>query len=202
MNNVHLFELINASPGLGPLRLVGATLFAQWAIYLLLPAGVWLWLRGPRAARIELLRIVTTVLLALALAEIVVQVWPQPRPFVLHLGHQYLAHAADPGLPSEPVVVIWSVALAALCIDRLAIWGLPLLALGLVVGWCRVYLGVHFPLDIAAALPVSAAATLMVAVVHAPLMSMLSWLMDRHDRIVRHLRPRSTPVHDARADDR
>lgn len=200
MNNVHLFELINAPPGLGPLKLGLATSLAQWAIYLLLPAGVLAWLRGPRPARIELLQLALTVLLALVLAQIVAHLWPQPRPFMLHLGNQYLAHSADPGLPSDHTVVIWAVALAALRTDRFAIWGLPLLTLGLVVGWCRVYLGVHFPLDIAAALPVAATAALVVAALQMPLLPAFSWLMDRHDRIARRLQHKADEVHDAPAD--
>lgn len=200
MNNVHLFQLINAPTGLGPLRLAWTTMFAEWAIYLLPLAGLFAWLRGPRAARIELLQLASTVLLALAVAQIVALGWPQPRPFMLHLGNQYLTHAPDPGLPSDHAVVIWALGLAALRTERFALWGLPLLALGLVVGWSRVYLGVHFPLDIAAALPVAGIATLMTVAYRGPLRRALGWLMKRHDRAAQWLRSRSSPVHDARID--
>ncbi|MDQ2778622.1 MAG: undecaprenyl-diphosphatase [Pseudomonadota bacterium] len=202
MNNLHLFELINAPPGLGPGRLALATLMAQWAIYGLPLGAAVAWWRGPRAARIDWLQVAFTILVALALAQIVAHVWPQPRPFALNLGTQYLAHTADPGLPSDHVVVIWTAALALLRIDRFAIWGLPLLALGLVVGWCRVYLGVHFPLDIVAALPVAAAATLVAGALEPRLMPAWIALMDRHDRIAQRLRRRSAPVHDAGSEKR
>ena len=35
------------------------------------------------------------------------------------------------------------------------------MALGLIVGWSRVFLGVHFPYDVAAALPVAGTAAVL-----------------------------------------
>ena len=86
--------------------------------------------------------------------------WPEPRPFQLHLGTQYLAHADDSGLPSGRVTVFWSLALSALLTRRFVPWRFPLLALGLAVGWSRVYLGVHLAYDTLAALPVARAGAL------------------------------------------
>ena len=201
MTNLHLFELINAPPGLGHFRLAVAIGLAQWAIYLLPLAGVFAWLRGPRVARVELLMVTAAVFLALALAQIVAHVWPQARPFALHMGAQYLAHSADPGMPSDHAVVIWTVAMAVLRTERFAVWGLPLFSLGLAVGWCRVYLGVHFPLDIVAALPVAGAATLLMVALKAPLFPALSWLAGLHDKLMQRLQRKSELVHDARVDE-
>lgn len=202
MTNTHLYLLINAPPGLDGLRLWWATAAAEWAIFSIPLAGLAAWWRGPRVARIELLQVLATVLLALALAQAVAHVWPQPRPFALRLGTQYLAHSADPGLPSDHAVVIWAVALAVLRTQWFAVWGLPLLALGLVVGWFRVYLGVHFPLDVAAALPVAGAAVVGFAALRSVLLPVFAWLLDRHDRINRRLQQRFHPVHDAPVDKR
>lgn len=155
MSNTHLFELMNAGPGLDSTKLLLAVLLAKWLV-LAIPAGlIWVWVCGPLSARVELLEILLAAMLALAFAQVVAWVWPQPRPFALHLGTQYLAHAGDPGLPSDHVTLFWSLALSALFSRRFAIWGFPLLAIGLAVGWSRVYLGVHFPFDILAALPVA-----------------------------------------------
>lgn len=160
MDNAHLFELLNAGPGLAPAKLLFAVLLAKWLI-VGVPLGLtWAWFRGSLSARADLLEVLLAALLALAVAQPIMWVWPQPRPFAMHLGTQYLEHAQDPGLPSDHVTVFWSLALSALFTRRFAPWGFPLLAIGLSVGWSRVYLGVHFPYDILAALPVALAGAL------------------------------------------
>lgn len=157
MDNTHLFELLNAGPELAPAKLLLALFLAKWLI-VAVPVGMaWSWARGVAAGRSELLELLLSVAIALAVAQVVAWLWPQPRPFAMHLGTQYLEHADDPGLPSDHVTVFWSVALSALFTRRFALWSFPLLAIGLAVGWSRVYLGVHFPYDVAAAFPVALA---------------------------------------------
>lgn len=183
MDNLHLFQLINAGPGLGLAMRWSATALAEWAIYLVPLALAIAWIRGHQATRCELLQMLLTSLIALAFAQVVAHVWPMPRPFAMHLGTQYLAHSNDPGMPSDHVTVFWSLALAALATERFGAWGFPLLAMGLVVGWARVYLGVHFPFDILAAFPVALAAALLAGVVRWPLLPLFSRFLDTYDRI-------------------
>lgn len=184
MNNLHLFQLINASPGLSHQQVLLATLLANWLIVLVPIAMVVGWVRGDQVARLDLLQILLAVGLALGLAQVITHAWPQPRPFAMHLGTQYLAHSADPGLPSDHVTVLWSLALATLRSRKFALWGFPLLAIGLVVGWSRVYLGVHFPLDVAAALPVAWAATMVAGLLRKPMQPIYRRILWLHDRWV------------------
>lgn len=156
LSNIHLFELFNAGPQPAPLTLAFAHFAAQWLILALPAVAAVLWLRGNRHVRLDLLHVALSVLIALGIGQLVGLVWPSPRPFAVHMGYQYLAHVADPGLPSDHVTLVWAAALATLASARGAWLVFPLLAIGLVVGWARVYLGVHFPFDVAAALPVAA----------------------------------------------
>lgn len=189
MDNFHLFELINASPGIGRLHLGIALLLARWAIWLLpLAMGV-AWLRGDRESRSELLQLLLAVLLGLSIAFLVSRLWPQPRPFVLHMGTQYLAHDTAPGMPSDHSTVIWSLAFSALMSRRFAHWGFPLLALGLLVGLSRVHLGVHFPFDILAALPVALAGALAAAGLSRPLRPLFLRILSLYDRLTQRLHP-------------
>ncbi len=188
MDNLHLFELINAPPGSGPGRIALALLLARWAIGLIPFMLAHAWWRGDEAARSELLQIVLAMLLALGLAQVVTHVWPQPRPSALHVGTQYLAHGSAPGLPSDPVTVFWSVAFAALASRRYALWSFPLLALGLLVGWSQVYLGVHLPFDILAALPLALSGTAAAGALRGPLRPTFGRILSAYDRAARSLR--------------
>jgi undecaprenyl-diphosphatase len=195
MNNLHLFELINAPPGVDPWHLAVAIAVARWSIDLVPIALIFAWVRGDHTARRELLQVLLAVGLALGLAQVVTHVWPQPRPFALHLGTQYLDHSSDPGLPSDHVTVFWSLALAMLPTRRFALWGFPLLALGLLVGWSRVYLGVHFPLDVLAALPVAWAGTAAASALRRPLMPAFARVLYLYDRLANRWRGRTGAGH-------
>ena len=160
MDNLHLFEMINASPALSSARLALATAIAQWSPWLAGAALAAIGLRGDARSRAELAQMLGAAALALALALLVDRLWPQPRPHMLLLGHQHMTQAGGLGFPSGRVTAVWALALSALGTTRFAVACFPLLALGLLVGLSRVYLGANFPYDVLAALPVAAAGAL------------------------------------------
>lgn len=163
LDNRYLFELLNAAPGMHGPPLMLASALADYLI-LLIPIGMLAaWQHASQDDRLALLRALYACLVALAVGQLIGWLWPQPRPFALHMGTQYLAHADDPGLPSDHVTIFWTLSLAAFATRRFAPWGFPLLAAGLAVGWSRVFLGVHFPLDVVAAFPVAALAVAVAA---------------------------------------
>lgn len=183
MDNLNLFQLINAAPGLTSVPLSVATVLAEWVIYLVPLMMAVGWFRGDETTRRDLLRMLLAALIAVGAAQIVAHAWPQPRPIALHVGTQYLAHGADPGLPSDHVTVFWSLALSALASRRLAVWGFPTLAIGLLVGWARVYLGVHFPFDILGAFPVALAGTLAARGLDRPALPIFAKILALYDRL-------------------
>lgn len=149
MTSLHqtLFLVLNASehpPGL----LVAFALVCAKYLYYLVPLHMALvWYAGPRALRfvaiVGLLALTGALLVSGAIGFVV----PTPRPFMLGIGHTLLDHRPSPAFPSNHTIVCvsWAAVLAIFGHRRLAI---AIGALGLLVGWSRVYLGVHFPLDI------------------------------------------------------
>jgi undecaprenyl-diphosphatase len=162
--NQTLFLWINASAHPSALKLDGAVFLAQWAIWAIPVLIALLWLVGKHEHRQAALAAAVAGVLGLALNQIIGLAWPHPRPFMMHLGHTFLVHAADPSFPSDHLTLWWSVAFTLAQWRACRTLGMVLGLLGVPVAWARIYLGVHFPLDMIGAL---LAATLV------------SWLMYR-----------------------
>lgn len=163
--NQSLFLLINADPATPAWRIQAAMLVANKLI-LLIPgvmAAVWLW--GRQDQRSLMLKALASVAVALGLSYVCGALWPHPRPFVIGLGHVFFAHKPSSSFPSNHTIIIAAFAFALILDRRWAGWGWLALAGALLVGTSRVYLGVHFPLDIAGGLllaPLAAAITVPV----------------------------------------
>lgn len=84
-----------------------------------------------------------------------------------------MAHARDSSFPSDHLALIWSVAWVLLLRRETRMAGSALALLGIPVAWARIFLGVHFPLDMAGALLVALAAAGIVLPVHGTVVPVL-----------------------------
>jgi undecaprenyl-diphosphatase len=170
--NLYLFELWNAGPGLNGWPLYFAIAVAEYLIYVI-PAGLaagWLW--GSPQSRSTILAATLVGFLALGINQLINLVWFHPRPFMMHVGHTYLAHAPDSSFPSDHVTLLWTVGLVFVIRQGMRLYGAVVLFFALLVAWARVYLGVHFPLDMVGAI--------LVATVSVVATRSLQWLPDRY----------------------
>ena len=104
--------------------------------------------------------------MALALLGKVVlgQLWYHSRPFVGH-PHQTLLlvrHAADNSFPSDHASVAFAIAFAVMAVYRR--FGLALLLVAGGIAIDRIFVGVHYPVDVAASLLVGLSSALLVTV--------------------------------------
>jgi membrane-associated phospholipid phosphatase len=84
--------------------------------------------------------------ISLSLSWIFGLLFPHERPFAAGVGYQFLHHAPNNSFPSNHGTISFTFALAFLFWHRL--WsGIALLATAAAIAWSRVYLGVHWPLD-------------------------------------------------------
>ncbi|UVA81889.1 phosphatase PAP2 family protein [Pandoraea commovens] len=160
--NDTLFLLLNARALPTPPMFALATFLAQYLI-LAVPVGlVVAWMRVTETQRRELIAAAVAGVVGLALNQAIGWVWQHPRPFVMGIGHTYLAHAADSSFPSDHLTLIWSVAFALVANKRTRIAGIVTMMLGVSVAWARIFLGVHFPLDMVGSVIVAGTASWLV----------------------------------------
>ncbi len=145
--NRSLFLAINASGDASlPLREL-AVFLAQWVVLSVPLLLLLFWVFGERRQRMIVLLATLSIVVALASNLLIRGLWFHPRPFMLELGQNFLAHAPGASFPSDHASGMFAMGFALL-LASLRKTALVMLALALLVGWARVYLGVHFPFDI------------------------------------------------------
>jgi undecaprenyl-diphosphatase len=103
----------------------------------------------------------------LSVAAVIGRAVDRPRPFVSHPQVQaFLAHAPDPGFPSDHATAAF--AIAAVLLVRLGRWTSPVLIAAAALAVSRVLVGLHYPDDVLAGalLGIAAAALVCAIAVH------------------------------------
>src|SRR3954451_2358587 len=110
--------------------------------------------------------------IAVAVAAVIARVVDRPRPFVAHPQiHLFLAHAPDPGFPSDHATAAF--AIGAVLLLRLGRWAIPVLLAAAALAVSRVLVGVHYPNDVLAGALLGSAAAVLVCYLAGP------WLTSR-----------------------
>ena len=155
--NNRLFLALNASAHPDAVTVAVAEQAAFWIIYAaaaLVPA-LWFW--GRRDVRGALLAAVLGVSVSLGVNQLLGLLWYEPRPFMVGLGSTLVSHAVENSFPSDHATFLWSLGFGLSATGASRRWGVVVCACGLLVAWARIYLGLHFPIDMAASLLVGIA---------------------------------------------
>lgn len=155
--NIATFNLLRGTAGTPPLLISTGALLATLPAYLAGALVLWRLLRTKDAAGAVILVIACA---ASRLAEALISVHAShARPFAAGFGPPLIEHAANNSMPSSHATFVWI--LAAVCLLRKA-WGPAVITflLGCVLAWARIFVGIHWPLDMAGALLVASACAL------------------------------------------
>jgi undecaprenyl-diphosphatase len=137
---------------------------------------------APRTRRPAVVAVIATPM-ALAVTAVLGALLPRTRPFAAHDGiHRFIAHAADPGFPSDHAAASFAIATAIFISSRRL--GAALLAAAVLLAVSRVAAGVHWPTDVIAGGAVGAGA----AIVAARIWRRVGPTVEPHlDRVTAHL---------------
>ena len=154
--NRSLFVALNAPVGLTGIWLNLSIGAAKYPIVVLAGIVTWRWQLGKSLDRSALVHVVLAVIPALVINYVVGLMFFHPRPFMVGLGQTYLTHLPEASFPSDHATLMWTIALGLLYWSptRPSSWLAALLAA--LTSWARIFLGVHFPFDIAGSTAVAA----------------------------------------------
>ena len=120
---------------------------------------MWFW--GPRNQRVTLLIAFVAISIGLLINGLISFVWFHPRPFMQDIGHTYLTHAPDSSFPSDHATILFTMSLVFILRNGMRAFGTIMLLLTFWVAWARIYVGIHFPLDMFGSLIVSVVSSMI-----------------------------------------
>lgn len=150
--DVWLFLQLNANPETAPRALIFSRLVTEHLSTAAIVALGPIFLFG-RSGRLQVKGVLLGMLAAWLIARGLREWIPSDRPFALGLGFQGLAHSASASFPSMHATMAgaWASGLILFSCPRarkgFVIMTLPV---ALLIGWSRIFLGLHFPSEILA----------------------------------------------------
>ncbi|GIP39404.1 undecaprenyl-diphosphatase [Paenibacillus sp. J31TS4] len=146
--NYEVFQWINGLAGRVPALDSIMKGLAEGVVWVLLALLVLLWISGKQTNQQLVFYSCLTALVVIALSKYVISpLAAHPRPFAEHAVNQLVPHEADFSFPSDHTAFAFSLAIPVWFLKRRL--GTIMVVLAALTGIARIYVGVHYPADIA-----------------------------------------------------
>jgi undecaprenyl-diphosphatase len=158
--------------------------FNAAAIFVLvaLAGSIWFFGRpgGANRSKLAAVSAATAGALALLINIVLGALWFHDRPFVDHPRQTLLLvhHAADNSFPSDHASLAFAIAFAIVAFHRRL--GLLLVLGAICIGVDRIFIGVHYPIDVLASLFVGLGAAVIVTTIGRP---SVTWTVEQLSRL-------------------
>ncbi|MGO1157695.1 phosphatase PAP2 family protein [Acinetobacter lwoffii] len=144
--NLYLFHILNVPDQASIWMINYASLIAHDLVYLFLLIFAIAWFRGSYEVKTGIIKAFIFTAITLLISEMLSAILSTPRPFVMDVGRTLIEHAPTGSFPSNHMSIFSGIAFAYYFspqrdLGRILIWTAWLVA------WSRVYVGVHFPID-------------------------------------------------------
>ncbi|WP_088042172.1 undecaprenyl-diphosphatase [Bacillus sp. EAC] len=181
--NYSLFKLINGFAGKSEVLDQAMIILSKSAIIIAIGLVMYLWFLNKNERKYTAFYIGLTLILALGSNYIIHAFYYHPRPFISHHVVKLISHSSDSSFVSDHGTLVFSIAFILLMRkDRLAKFTL---LWAILVGLSRIYVGVHYPLDIIGAIILSGITSLVVIKTASLTNPIMKILMKLNEFIVR-----------------
>ncbi len=136
-----------------------AIFIAKYLIVVPVVATIYLLYKTPNRKRLGMLLILGGIL-SIILAKIASHLYWDPRPFVNGDIKPLFTASRDNGFPSDHTLLSAFLAFVALLYSKRLGWAL--LAVAILIGWARVFAGVHHAVDVVASILITAVSVFIV----------------------------------------
>ncbi len=150
-----LFTYINNLAGKWPCLDALAIFFASYLVYFLVAGAIAVFfLIKAKKERIQYLLFIGigVILSRLIITELIRLIWHRPRPFINHQVTLLMEHTNSGSFPSGHVVFLFALSAAVYFFNKR--FGVAFFILSFFVGLARIFVGLHYPLDVGAGIVV------------------------------------------------
>ncbi|MFU9044947.1 phosphatase PAP2 family protein [Acinetobacter tibetensis] len=144
--NLSLFSWINVSPEASNASINFAIFIANDLLYCMIALFAWFWLRGDYQIKKQILKAFIFTSIVIFISQCISHIYYHPRPFVMDVGRTLIYHSPNGSFPSDHMLIFSSIAFSYFFSTYRKL-GIFLIMLAWLVAWSRIYVGVHFPLD-------------------------------------------------------
>jgi undecaprenyl-diphosphatase len=145
--DIQLFHLINGLAGRNAILDRVMFLCANELPFIYALILVALWLTWKRKQQIGTFLSAISAFIALGTGQVLIRVFPRLRPYDVYPTHLLVERTQDPSFPSDHATLVFAVATLVWQVDRKVGFVLSLLAV--LQGFARIYVGAHYPTDVA-----------------------------------------------------
>ncbi|MHB1324651.1 MAG: undecaprenyl-diphosphatase [Thermoleophilia bacterium] len=119
---------------------------AKYGVLLLALPLFYMWFKGDEDKKRATLLSLLSLVIALLINQIIGHIYLRQRPFAFHEVNLLLAKSADPSFPSDHSAFVFAIAGIIMLKNRRI--GIFSLAIAVLVGISRIFVGTHYPGDV------------------------------------------------------
>lgn len=155
-----IFQIVNQFAGKSGVLDNLMIVLAKYGVLLMALPLLYMWFRGDEDKKKVVLLSLLSMAIALLVNQIIGHIYFRQRPFAFHEVNLFLAKSADPSFPSDHSAFVFGIAWLITLKDRRI--GVFALAIGVLVGISRIFVGTHYPGDVLGGAVVGLMAAILV----------------------------------------